>query len=267
MITEVLVGTPSDGAQTPAGDPDDDFFSSWDKPTIKRPSNPPSRTGTPPVIGRTASPFLNSSNGNGARSKSPLSALESEDATASPNATTVKAIAVNAVRKAPSTATAKKGSVIGSKKGHKLGAKRVGGSDSIDFDEAERKAREEAERKEKLGYDPDEEQAEAAAKAKSPSTSATALASPAPQSPGSFGAAGQTRERSASEMERLGMGMGRLGFGQVVSSKAAAPKKLGFGAVGPSKSAVVDGSFTRPSFFAFFRAHKVDIHGYDCHFT
>lgn len=39
MVTDVA-GTPNDGAATPAGEPDDDFFSSWDKPAIKRPSNP-----------------------------------------------------------------------------------------------------------------------------------------------------------------------------------------------------------------------------------
>lgn len=39
-------------------------------------------------------------------------------------------------------------------------------------------------------------------------------------------------------MERLGMGMGRLGFGQIGAGKsAAAPKKLGFGAVGTPKAA------------------------------
>ena len=53
------------GTQTPASGGDDDFFSSWDKPAIKRPSNPPSRTGTPAQ--RTGSPFLNApgANGNG----------------------------------------------------------------------------------------------------------------------------------------------------------------------------------------------------------
>ncbi len=44
---------------------------------------------------------------------------------------------------------------------------------------------------------------------------------------GGYGSASHTREKSASEMERLGMGMGRLGFGQVGGGgkPAAAPKK------------------------------------------
>lgn len=49
--------------------------------------------------------------------------------------------------------------------------------------------------------------------------------------------------RSPSEVERLGMGVARLGFGQIGTSKAAAssapaPKKLGFGSVGASKAPV-----------------------------
>ena len=133
-----------------------------------------------------------------------------------------------------------------------LGAKKIGGDGgaaTIDFDEAERKAREEAERIEKLGYDPDTEAAETAASA-SPSTSGTTasasssdskIMSPTPLSPGrTFGATGG-HQRSSSEIERLGMGIGRLGFGQVGVQKAAgAPKKPGFGAV--SRPAPVDGT-------------------------
>lgn len=128
--------------------------------------------------------------------------------------------------------------MLGAKKAPKLGAKKVATADVIDFDEAERKAREEAERIEKLGYDPEAEQAEADAKARTAAASSTTtITSPTPISPSraGLGAAGKSHERSSSEVERLGMGMGRLGFGQV-SRPAAAPKKPGFGAVGPSKS-------------------------------
>lgn len=234
VITDLPAGTPSDGASTPAGEPADDFFSSWDKPSIKRPSNPPSRTGTPPVVSRTGSPFLNAG-ANGSRSKSPLSA--SEEKAASPAPTAIRSS--TATRK-PSTASgSKKGSVLGAKKAPKLGAKKVTTAD-IDFDEAERKAKEEAERIEKLGYDPDAEQAEADAKARTTTvTSTPTITSPTPISPGragSFGATGKTHERNPSDVERLGMGIGRLGFGQV--SKPAAPQKPGFGAVGTPKSPV-----------------------------
>lgn len=235
VVTDLPAGSGSEGTNTPAGDPDDDFFSSWDKPSIKRPSNPPSRTGTPPVVSRTASPFLNAgSNGNGSRSKSPLSTAD-KDSVSSPAPTAIRSGSVS--RKGASATIAKKGSVLGAKKAPKLGAKKMGAAEVIDFDEAEKKAKEEAERIEKLGYDAEAEQAEADAKAKAASTSATTIASPTPISPnrGGFGATGKSHERKASDVERLGMGVGRLGFGQTVSSKPV-PKKMGFGAVGPAKS-------------------------------
>ena len=250
-------GSP-EGTNTPAGEPSDDFFSSWDKPAIKRPSNPPSRTGTPIGASRTASPFLNAgANGNGngnTRSKSPLNASSSVEPSAESSDTTKpvasRAISSSAIRKTTSTQP-RKANVLGAKK-KGLGAKKIGsdvGAAAIDFDEAERKAREEAERIEKLGYDPDVEAAETATSA-SPSTSSGAVAassgdskivSPKPLSPGrSFGSTGG-HQRSSSEIERLGMGIGRLGFGQVGTQKTAvAPKKPGFGAV--SRPAPVDGT-------------------------
>lgn len=113
--------------------------------------------------------------------------------------------------------------------------------EEIDFDAAEKKAKEEAERIEKLGYDPEAENAEEAAKTKSTATEKTKIAAPTPISPPKAGfGSRQSHQRSPSEIERLGMGMGRLGFGQMSSTKASTapvPRKLGFGAVGASKAA------------------------------
>lgn len=236
MVLDTVPTISSDGASTPAGESEDDFFSSWDKPSIKRPSNPPSRTPTPSSSGRTGSPYLNAgTNGNGTtRPKSPLA--DSGKSTPPP----VAVRSTPAVRKASSTGGAKKGGILGAKKTQKLGAKKVTG-DAIDFDEVERKAKEEAERIEKLGYDPEAEKAEAEAKNKTASTSTSKIVSPTPISPGrsSFGSS-RGHERSASELERLGMGMNRLGFGQVgAAPKASVPKKPGFGAVGAPK---IDGT-------------------------
>jgi ADP-ribosylation factor GTPase-activating protein 2/3 len=140
------------------------------------------------------------------------------------------------VRKGPS-AGPKKGSILGAKKAPKLGAKKIIGSDAIDFEAAEKKAKEEAERIAKLGYDPEAEKAEAETKAKSAAASATKIAAPIPVNPtrAGFGAT-KGHERTPSEMERLGMGITRLGFGQVGGAKAPVPKKMGFGATGPSKT-------------------------------
>lgn len=244
VVTDIIEPTSTEGSATPTGEPGDDFFSSWDKPTIKRPSNPPSRTGTPPVVSRTASPFL-SANGNGInRPKSPLTSTQNE-APAPPTA--IRTTSTTAVRKGPTSTGPKRGNILGAKKTQKLGVKKVVGEE-IDFDAAEKKAKEEAERIEKLGYDPEAEKAEEEAKSKSRSVSENKIVAPTPISPpkGGYGSK-PSHQRSPSEVERLGMGMGRLGFGQVGSkagtSTAAAPKKMGFGSVGASKAAVDEGMF------------------------
>lgn len=110
-------------------------------------------------------------------------------------------------------------------------------ADVIDFDEAERKAKEEADRIAKLGYDPEAEEEKSA---KDIGSGGAAIISPTPVSP-SRNVASHSRQKSDAEMERLGMGVARLGFGQVGGNRAAAAKKKnagGFGSVGPVKAAV-----------------------------
>lgn len=225
VITDVPDVPGSDGNSTPAGE-DDDFFSSWDKPAVKRPSNPPSRTGTP----RVGSPFLKpGANANGTdRPKSPL---VGSSETSTPAAIPA---AKPSVRKTAAGGAPKKNILGAKKKG--LGAKKVIAADGgLDFEEAERKAREEAERIEKLGYDPDAEAAEAAA-SKSKAPEASTIVSPTPIAPSRAGFGTTSKpERSSQDLERLGMGVQRLGFGQVGAAKkpAAQQKKLGgFGSVG-----------------------------------
>ncbi|KAK6827898.1 ADP-ribosylation factor GTPase-activating protein glo3 [Apiospora arundinis] len=198
-----------------------------------------------PVVGRTPSPFLNA-NANGkdiSRSASPLSKPETSETKPAASRITTSA----ALRKTTTGAAGpRKTNVLGAKKTTKLGAKKVTG-DIIDFDEAEKKAKEEAERIAKLGYDPEAEEAatkKAAAASKAETSSAAA---PAPASAPSYGS-GHSRQKSAAEVERLGMGFGRLGFGQVGGGKAAAAAPAakknvgGFGSVGPVKAAAEDDS-------------------------
>ncbi|KAH0565904.1 hypothetical protein GP486_000707 [Trichoglossum hirsutum] len=234
VITDTAAATSTDGTTTPAGEPEGDFFSSWDKPSIKRPTPPPSRTATPPIVGRTPSPFLSAGqNGNSTRSKSPLGDTE----------TTSRTTSSAALRKAATTGP-KKTSVLGAKKTQKLGAKKIGAAEGIDFEAAEKKAKEEAERIEKLGYDPDAEDTAVTERGKATpkgsSSDGPAIIRPTPVSPQRAGG----HARSSSEIERLGMGIGRLGFGQVGGAKpaaAAAPqKKLGFGSTGSSSKATDD---------------------------
>ncbi|KAI9728069.1 MAG: ADP-ribosylation factor GTPase activating protein, ER-Golgi transport [Cirrosporium novae-zelandiae] len=234
VVTDVGPATPGDGSSTPSG-AEDDFFSSWDKPTVKRPSNPPSRTATPPVIGRTGSPFLAAGTNGPSRPKSPLVNTGSPTGDATQTRTTTS----SAIRKSTTTHAPRKANILGSKKSHKLGAKKVTTGDVIDFDAAERKAKEEAERIKTLGYDPEAEQAAEEKKARIERVSSPTIASPTPISPKPGFGATRGHERNSSEVERLGMGIGRLGFGQVGGGKpaAAAPKKMmGFGSVGGSKA-------------------------------
>ncbi|KAI8632154.1 hypothetical protein F5Y19DRAFT_423533 [Xylariaceae sp. FL1651] len=235
VVVNDVAGDGAEGSATPSRDPGDDFFSSWDKPSIKKPTPPISRTGTPPIVGRTPSPFLNAgANGKEiSRSSSPLAKSDSDAKPAASRITTSAAL-----RKTTATGP-RKTNILGAKKATtKLGAKKVVG-DVIDFDEAEKRAKEEAERVEKLGYDPEAEAADAKIVATASSkTEASNVISSAPTT--SSYSSNHTRQKSAAEVERLGMGVGRLGFGQVGGNKsaAAAPKKNagGFGSVGPVKA-------------------------------
>lgn len=234
----IVDGAPANGSNTPAGEPDDDFFSSWDKPAIKKPTPPISRTATPPVVGRTPSPFLNAgANGKDiARTSSPLAKTDGD---AKPAVSASRITTSAALKKTSAAGGPRRAGVLGAKKVQKLGAKKIT-SDVIDFDEAEKKAKEEAERIEKLGYDPEAEE-EGNVK-QSGKGEASNIISPTPVSPSRTGyGSGHSREKSASEIERLGMGVARLGFGQVGGGKpaaSAAQKKSGggFGSVGPIKA-------------------------------
>jgi ADP-ribosylation factor GTPase-activating protein 2/3 len=193
----------TDGSSTPAGEPEDDFFSSWDKPSIKRPTPPASRTATPPVVGRTPSPFLNAGNSNGngiARSSSPLVNVEGAGSAAPAHSRITSSAAL---RKGTTTgAGPRKANVLGAKK-TKLGAKKVTG-DVIDFDAAERKAKEEAERIAKLGYDPEAEEATTKATITAKTADLPKIVSPTPVSPGRAGygsAAGRWVDLASGKLE------------------------------------------------------------------
>jgi ADP-ribosylation factor GTPase-activating protein 2/3 len=247
IITDIVEDQSSDN-NTPAGEQGDDFFSSWDKPTIKRPSNPPSRTGTP--SNRTASPFLTPGGQNGSRPKSPA-ASGAETAAAPRTVTSSAAIRKSAAANSAAAGARKTGAVLGAKRG-KLGAKKVAVADDLDFDAAEKKAKEEADRIAKLGYNPDDEEEAAAHAAKEAAASKSkmpsmldvggpaGIISPSPVSPG---ARSSTLDKSGQDMERLGMGVSRLGFGQTVSVKkpATATRTGGFGQV--SRATTDDGKF------------------------
>lgn len=175
-------------------------------------------------MGRTASPFLNAvANGTATRPKSPLVGGSGTP----PTAATGQAVPAAAVRKTTTIGTAtRKPNILGAKKKTGLGAKKI--DIDLDFDAAEKKAKEEAQRIEKLGYDPNGEAAEeASGPAKFASATIGEIASPTPISPRAGFGATQATERGG-DVKEVGASMARLGFGQVGAGKAAAaPKKMG----------------------------------------
>ncbi|KAK6509872.1 ADP-ribosylation factor GTPase activating protein, ER-Golgi transport [Arthrobotrys musiformis] len=211
-----------------AEEEEEDFFSSWDKPAIKRPSPSPSRTGTP--VSRTASPFLNANAaGNGtSRPKSPLSSgAKASTPAGTPPATVVSkavpaaAAAATRAKPAGTGAVGAKRGVLSGKKTQKIGAKKVVAAD-VDFEAAEKKAKEEAERIAKLGYDPEAEEVD-----EKPSKSS--VASP------TISTASRSGNTTAADTEKATVQMARLGFGQIASNKPApapAKKMGGFGSTG-----------------------------------
>ncbi|KAK9367196.1 hypothetical protein V1509DRAFT_627259 [Lipomyces kononenkoae] len=202
---------------------DSDLFANWDQPAIKKPISPAmSRTSTPPIVGRTPSPLT--ANGGSSNSSSTAS-LSSNGA----NGNAVegpgrKITSSSALRSKTSTTTGggmRRGTgVLAAKKPQKIVAKKVT-AEAIDFEEAERKAKEEAERIAQLGYDIEQEK-RASTTQKDDSQSVKSSVSDTSASSESVG--------------RLGLGVARLGFGQTAASSkpttgaATVPKKAGFGA-------------------------------------
>ncbi|KAI6111586.1 hypothetical protein EDD16DRAFT_1206071 [Pisolithus croceorrhizus] len=200
-----------EGAEVPSAESnrqgEDDFFSSWDKPVAQKlPSVPAPPTTGPvpvkPVASRTVtSSSLRSSSapaGNG-RGKHGNTRLASSNTIAASSTT--------------SSAVSKKSKLGG------LGAKKA--ATPIDFAEAERKVAEEAERIKRLGYDRQREEEEERVKQETekvaPAEKAKSTnASAAPRTvsvPGKVDPQGG----SSQDMERLGMGFRKLGFGATTS--------------------------------------------------
>ncbi|VVT54690.1 uncharacterized protein SAPINGB_P004202 [Magnusiomyces paraingens] len=126
--------------QSATADDDDDFFSSWEK---KKPTPPVSRSQTP--ISRTNSPLADSSSAlptkaNGASTAQPTRVIPSSK----PKASILSSRKTNSILSSKSSSGAKK-----------LAVKKIATSD-IDFEAAEREAKEEEETINKLGYNPND---------------------------------------------------------------------------------------------------------------
>jgi ADP-ribosylation factor GTPase-activating protein 2/3 len=185
----------------------EDFFESWDKPMVHKPTPPPSRTATPPVVRRTPSPANGATMTNNGKpadsSRSTLSVESAAAAAAAPRTTTSSALRSSS--KATGATGARRPGVLGAKKPQKLGVKKI--TETISFEDAEKAAKEEAERIEKWGAD------EVELKKPDPVKPVTYT----PASPPSSTSVPSTKEPAA-DVGRLGMGMQRLGFGMVANN-------------------------------------------------
>lgn len=180
---------------------DDDFFSSWDKPSIVKPTPPPSRTSTPPVLGRTVSNTSQSSETTKATPKVSNSSSLRKVTTAGNGGTRRSAVLGG-----------------GQKRTTKTTVKKVG--PELDFDELERKAKEEAERIAQLGYDAAEEERLNSQKSIVPSgTSVTEQVT----------INNLSGRRDAENVSETASNLARLGFGQTANTQQANSKKSAFG--------------------------------------
>ncbi|KAG8214856.1 hypothetical protein J3R82DRAFT_10022 [Butyriboletus roseoflavus] len=194
---------------------EDDFFSSWDKSAPVKPLPPSTTTTAPPVVGRPVSRMVTSASLRSTSSTVNSSAkLGSSRLNSSGPATTTSTNA---------SAAAKKSKLGG------LGAKKAAAP--IDFAEAERKAAEEAERIKQLGYDRQREGEEERARQAEQAARADATAKLANTSLTTTAVPGRVdvQRGNTQDLERLGMGFRKLGFGgvpaasQTVSSARSTP--------------------------------------------
>lgn len=198
-------------AATPsvAGGEEDDFFSSWDKPASK-PTSSATSPATVPVLGRAASAA--------AAAPRTISSSSLRSSTTSPGSRPASKLGASRLNSSPAASTVSTPTAAAGGKKSKLGglgAKKAAAP--IDFEQAEKRATEEAERIRQLGYDRERERQEEEVRAKKEAENAKVAATARSLTPANGKTVAAPAEAkplgSAQDMERLGMGMKRLGFG------------------------------------------------------
>ncbi|KIY72296.1 ArfGap-domain-containing protein [Cylindrobasidium torrendii FP15055 ss-10] len=177
---------------------EDDFFESWSKPSTPKPSQPSTpRLSTPPIIGRTPSPAA-----------APAAAKPAAARTVTSSAArTATASKLGASRTSSAASVPKKGKLG-------LGATKA---KAIDFEAAEKKAAEEAERIKQLGYDRLREEEEEKARKEAAASKAALEIGPSAKK----AAVAPVKSTPAAEAQRSAA-FPRLGFGAMPGTAAAA---------------------------------------------
>ncbi|KAJ8521726.1 hypothetical protein ONZ45_g1628 [Pleurotus djamor] len=201
---------------------DDDFFTSWSKPSTPKTSAPSTpRSGTPSIMGKNATVAASST------TTAPRT-ITSANRTAKLGATRLNSSSSSS----STTATTVKKSKLG------LGAAKT---KPVDFAEAERKALEEAERIKQLGYDRQREEAEERARKEAEAAAAALAAKAAALEIGSNKASTATTN-GRSQVAAQNPAFTRLGFGALPGAAAAAAAAATSSK--PSASPTVDDSPT-----------------------
>ncbi|KAF9992651.1 ADP-ribosylation factor GTPase activating protein, ER-Golgi transport [Entomortierella chlamydospora] len=181
---------------------DDDFFNNWNQPKKAAPTSS-QQTNAPPTIGFGA--------------------------TASRTSTTASRPVKSTLTSVRKTGTASKPMKLGARK-----------AEGISFEEAEARAKAEAERIEKLGFEAAEEerlQKLAAEKAREEAARAPQGTASSNVRSNYYQANTAEKSRTSSEdLERLGMGMGRMGITTTTPATKPASTRMGFGSMGNSSN-------------------------------
>ncbi|KAG7091699.1 hypothetical protein E1B28_008102 [Marasmius oreades] len=213
---------------------EDDFFETWSKPSTPKPSQPTTpRVLTPPIVGRTPSPATTPAT---TPSSPPSSTTTSVPRTTTSSAAARAAKLGGASRLAASGSTGS-ASTTGAKKS-KLGLGAAKVAKPIDFEEAERKAREEEERIRQLGYDRQrEEEEEKVRKAAEDKLKALEI-----------GAKVTSAATTATNGTKAGAAVPapfpRFGFGAIPGAGAAAATAMAAASSSSKASSIPDGSPT-----------------------
>jgi ADP-ribosylation factor GTPase-activating protein 2/3 len=206
---KVVVGNGGAAAAPAPVAADGDFFDTWDAP-VKKVVATPSGASTPlisfgltpgstPLNSRPTSPMIPTAAPKAPVARTVTSSSLRTAATGSTTSTARAKVSLGA-RTVSSTATASAGAGARGKMGVKKGG-------TVNFEEAERRAKEDEERVKRLGYDSKLEQEAAAAAAKT-----RTVASGSSSAAGAKG--GKMEKKESLDTDRLGMGIKRLGFGQ-----------------------------------------------------
>ncbi|KAG0237874.1 ADP-ribosylation factor GTPase activating protein, ER-Golgi transport [Actinomortierella wolfii] len=223
--------TTSATAQSNSVADEDDFFNTWNQPkkpassvSSTRSSTPTSSTTALPGIGLGPRPGLSPQPSDSAAGSAPGSP-------AAPTTTATSRTALSRPQRSTILSSAKK-TTGGAAKPMKLGVKKVG---TTSFEEAEARARAEAERIAKLGAEAAEQEriakqraAEQAAEQerlrqenKQQSSQQPSMQKMSYYQANKFGATGNNGNGDDDAMARLGMGMSRMTFGAVPSSQGS----------------------------------------------